>query len=96
MADHESTSTDTTDEALADAGRADSGTRPDGEATEVPAVSEDSAVPEDAEDEAETSAEDAAAEPEPEPEPALPRFATPFSSPEPTAVVARPRRRATR
>lgn len=35
-------------------------------------------------------------EPEPEPEPDLPRFATAFSSPEPTAVVARPRRRATR
>ena len=34
--------------------------------------------------------------PEPEPEPELPRFAAPFSSPEPTAVVARPRRRATR
>ena len=35
-------------------------------------------------------------EPEPETEPELPRFAAPFSSPEPTAVVARPRRRATR
>ncbi len=33
---------------------------------------------------------------EPETEPELPRFAAPFSSPEPTAVVARPRRRATR
>jgi ribonuclease E len=31
-----------------------------------------------------------------EAEPELPRFAAPFSSPEPTAVVARPRRRATR
>ena len=38
------------------------------------------------------TAEAAAVEPEPE----LPRFATAFSSPEPTAVVARPRRRATR
>ncbi|MGY1803837.1 ribonuclease E/G [Blastococcus sp. SYSU D00922] len=71
----------------------------DDEVTEVPAVSEDSSVPEDGEAQA-------AAEPEPEPEPEpeeehepepeLPRFATAFSSPEPTAVVARPRRRATR
>ncbi|HEV7210265.1 MAG TPA: ribonuclease E/G, partial [Blastococcus sp.] len=40
----------------------------------------------------------AAPEPQPQPEhePELPRFATAFSSPEPTAVVARPRRRATR
>jgi ribonuclease E len=38
----------------------------------------------------------AAAEPEPDPEPVLPRFGAEFSSPEPTAVVARPRRRATR
>ena len=35
-------------------------------------------------------------EPGTDPEPELPRFAAPFSSPEPTAVVARPRRRATR
>ncbi|WP_231486469.1 Rne/Rng family ribonuclease, partial [Candidatus Blastococcus massiliensis] len=69
------------------------------EVTEVPAVSEDSSVPE--EDEEETAddavAEPAAAEPDPEPEePAGPRFGAQFSSPEPTAVVARPRRRATR
>jgi len=60
---------------------------------------------EGAEDEDTTAAEDdaladdataVAPEPEPEPEPELPRFATAFSSPEPTAVVARPRRRATR
>src|SRR6185503_4861298 len=38
----------------------------------------------------------AESEPEAEPESDLPRFAAPFSSPEPTAVVARPRRRATR
>jgi ribonuclease E len=41
---------------------------------------------------AEPAAAPAAAEPEPE----LPRFGAEFSSPEPTAVVARPRRRATR
>ncbi|MCW2510903.1 MAG: Ribonuclease, Rne/Rng family, partial [Modestobacter sp.] len=34
--------------------------------------------------------------PEPEPEPDLPRFGARFSSPEPTTVTARPRRRATR
>ncbi|WP_241037579.1 Rne/Rng family ribonuclease [Blastococcus litoris] len=69
----------------------------DDEVTEVPAVSEDSSVPEDGEEQAAAGAEPA---PEPEeehePEPELPRFATAFSSPEPTAVVARPRRRATR
>jgi ribonuclease E len=47
----------------------------------------------DEETEPETDAEQ---DPEAEPEPELPRFATAFSSPEPTAVVARPRRRATR
>ncbi|HLM05374.1 MAG TPA: Rne/Rng family ribonuclease [Blastococcus sp.] len=81
-------------------------TRLDDEVTEVPAVSEDSSVTpaseedrseEDAEAEApEEAAASAEPEPEPEPEPELPRFAAPFSSPEPTAVVARPRRRATR
>ncbi|HET6391871.1 MAG TPA: ribonuclease E/G, partial [Blastococcus sp.] len=97
MADSDSTST--TDQ-----------THADDEVTEVPAVSEDSSVPADAEDETaedEPAADEPAADepvaaaepdaqPEPEPEPELPRFATAFSSPEPTAVVARPRRRATR
>ncbi|WP_456599509.1 Rne/Rng family ribonuclease [Blastococcus sp. SYSU DS0616] len=41
-------------------------------------------------------APDGAAAETPEPEPAGPRFGAQFSSPEPTAVVARPRRRATR
>jgi ribonuclease E len=96
VADTENDSTDThMDDAL------DAGSHPDDEVTELPTVSEDSAVPEDPE--APTGAEpesEAAVEPqaeaEAEPEPALPRFATAFSSPEPTAVVARPRRRATR
>ncbi|UOY03332.1 Rne/Rng family ribonuclease [Blastococcus sp. PRF04-17] len=89
MADTDSTTNDTTDETTEE----DTGTA----VTEVPAVSEDSSVPNDAE-----AAEPAEDEPEPEqepeqePEPELPRFAAPFSSPEPTAVVARPRRRATR
>ncbi len=87
------------------------GPRPDDTVAEIPAVSEDSSVPEDPEDpqdEAEESAEESPAttEPEPEPEPAREpeadaeavgsRFGAQFSSPEPTAVVARPRRRATR
>ncbi|SOC52646.1 ribonuclease E [Blastococcus aggregatus] len=79
------------------------GPAPD-EVTEVPAVSEDSSVPEDPEEESEAPADDAPSAPEPEPEPepeadtepAGSRFGAQFSSPEPTAVVARPRRRATR
>ncbi|SFE36440.1 Rne/Rng family ribonuclease [Blastococcus tunisiensis] len=110
MADSDSTPTDTNDDTVA-------GPAADSEVTELPAVSEDSSVPEDPADD-ETAADDetdaeaatpsetdaeaaapseAAAEPaDPEPEHELPRFATAFSSPEPTAVVARPRRRATR
>ncbi|WP_299956653.1 Rne/Rng family ribonuclease [uncultured Modestobacter sp.] len=42
------------------------------------------------------AAEEAPSAPEPEPEPELPRFGAQFSSPEPTTVTARPRRRATR
>jgi ribonuclease E len=106
VADNTNTSTDTTGETPVD-----SGPRAEDEVTEIPAVSEDSSVPEVPEDEeatlegeaAESSEADpaetgapAAGPPEPEPEQALPRFATAFSSPEPTAVVARPRRRATR
>lgn len=76
------------------------GPRPDDTVAEVPAVSEDSSVPEDPEDEADTAAgeDPAATEPEPEAdaEPVGSRFGAQFSSPEPTAVVARPRRRATR
>jgi ribonuclease E len=101
VADTDSTSTDTTDETAVDPGRADAETRPADEVTEVPAVSEDSSVPDAPEpDEAEASVQETPVAPEPEPEPEqepeLPRFATAFSSPEPTAVVARPRRRATR
>jgi ribonuclease E len=73
------------------------GTAPD--ETAAPAVTSDAEqpaevleTPEDAESE---DAEPEDAEPE-DAEPELPRFAAPFSSPEPTAVVARPRRRATR
>ena len=58
-------------------------------------------VDEDADEEADGEAEAAAAAaltatPEADPEPELPRFGAQFSSPEPTAVTARPRRRATR
>ncbi|TFV67493.1 UNVERIFIED_ORG: Rne/Rng family ribonuclease [Bacillus sp. AZ43] len=81
VADNDNDST-TTDETAAEAGA-----RPEDAVSEVPAVSEDSSIPEE---------EAPAEEPEPEPEHELPRFAAPFSSPEPTAVVARPRRRATR
>jgi ribonuclease E len=93
VADTDNTSTDET--TVAETGQ-------DDEVTEVPAVSEDSSVPADLEGEtaeeetAEAAAPAAEPQPEPEPEPDLPRFATAFSSPEPTAVVARPRRRATR
>ncbi|MGY2128378.1 Rne/Rng family ribonuclease [Blastococcus sp. SYSU DS0617] len=78
------------------------GPRPDDTVAEVPAVSEDSSVPEDPEDETDASAEqdtpepEAGPSPEAEPEPVGSRFGAQFSSPEPTAVVARPRRRATR
>ncbi|MCW2702902.1 MAG: Ribonuclease, Rne/Rng family, partial [Blastococcus sp.] len=87
MADIENTSTDTDETVPA----ADSAPNAE-EATDVVA-SGGAEVPEEEEPAEETPAEpEAAAEPEPE----LPRFAAPFSSPEPTAVVARPRRRATR
>jgi ribonuclease E len=89
VADTENTSTDT-DETVAETAP---GTET-GETTD-PVAPVGSEVPEDEAEE--TPAEpEAAAEPEAEPEPELPRFAAPFSSPEPTAVVARPRRRATR
>ncbi|MGZ4669516.1 MAG: Rne/Rng family ribonuclease, partial [Blastococcus sp.] len=65
-----------------------------------PAVDETATSPTEVDEtEAEAETEDGAVEETaatPEPEPELPRFATAFSSPEPTAVVARPRRRATR
>ncbi|HEY0400395.1 MAG TPA: hypothetical protein VGD09_00140, partial [Blastococcus sp.] len=87
MADIENTSTDT-DEAVPAADSA-----PNAEETTDVVASGGTEVPEGEEPAEETPAEpEAAAEPEPE----LPRFAAPFSSPEPTAVVARPRRRATR
>ncbi len=110
MADTDSTST--TDETPA------GDTVADDRVSEIPALSEDSSVPPDTEEEAaeETAGQEtveagtaeaepgeagtaetaAPAGPQPDPEPQLPRFATAFSSPEPTAVVARPRRRATR
>ncbi|MGZ4608104.1 MAG: Rne/Rng family ribonuclease [Blastococcus sp.] len=65
-----------------------------------PAVDETATSPTEVDEtEAEAETEDGAVEETAathEPEPELPRFATAFSSPEPTAVVARPRRRATR
>ncbi|MCW2701114.1 MAG: ribonuclease, Rne/Rng family, partial [Blastococcus sp.] len=95
MADTDSTTTDehTTEETTAGT------TGPDDAVTTVPAVSEDSSVPIDdpAIDDPTAEAEpEPDPDPDPDPEPQLSRFATPFSSPEPTAVVARPRRRATR
>jgi ribonuclease E len=63
------------------------------EESETPEPAEELEVASDEETEPATDAEQ---EPEAEAEPELPRFATAFSSPEPTAVVARPRRRATR
>ncbi|MDT0275956.1 Rne/Rng family ribonuclease [Blastococcus goldschmidtiae] len=75
------------------------GPRPDDTVAEIPAVSEDSSVPEDPEDEAADAPvgeTPAAPEPEADPEPVGSPFGAQFSSPEPTAVVARPRRRATR
>ncbi|HEV7933942.1 MAG TPA: Rne/Rng family ribonuclease [Actinomadura sp.] len=59
--------------------------------TAAPAVTSDEDQGESAEV-LETPADEETEDAEPE----LPRFAAPFSSPEPTAVVARPRRRATR
>jgi ribonuclease E len=95
VADTENTSTDTdTDETVL---AADSGPNAEEPTDVAPGSTE---VPEDEEPAEETAEPEAAADPEPapqpEPEPELPRFAAPFSSPEPTAVVARPRRRATR
>jgi ribonuclease E len=82
------------------------GPRPDDTVSEIPAVSEDSSVPEDDDEEADASVEESPAGPAPQPEPEAQseadpepvgsRFGAQFSSPEPTAVVARPRRRATR
>ena len=82
MADSDSTPTDLTDETEVDQPAAD----------ESPAA----VAPGSAELSEDEDAELPAEEPAEEPEPELPRFAAPFSSPEPTAVVARPRRRATR
>ncbi|MGY1752396.1 Rne/Rng family ribonuclease [Blastococcus sp. SYSU D01042] len=96
MADTDSSSPTSADE---------NGPRPDDEVTEIPAVSEDSSVPEDPEEEAAAEPEpqpEQQPEPQPDPEPEADpeqvgsRFGAQFSSPEPTAVVARPRRRATR
>ncbi|SDF49175.1 ribonuclease E [Blastococcus aurantiacus] len=94
-----------TDNSTPTADETPTGPRPDDTVTEVPAVSEDSSVPEDPDEEADdATAGEPPAEPQPEPEaptdaepePVGSRFGAQFSSPEPTAVVARPRRRATR
>ncbi|MGY1985098.1 Rne/Rng family ribonuclease [Blastococcus sp. SYSU DS0669] len=95
--DHPTTETDDTTAAAVPPGTPQPA---EAEATGMPATSEEGA-PEtgatDEDDEATAEPEDAAEpEPDPEPEPAGPRFGAQFSSPEPTAVVARPRRRATR
>jgi ribonuclease E len=71
------------------------------ENTDITTPDEPGATPEDTATTAEQSTEveeipAEEAEPQEDAEPELPRFATAFSSPEPTAVVARPRRRATR
>ncbi|MGY2066170.1 Rne/Rng family ribonuclease [Blastococcus sp. SYSU DS0619] len=96
--DHPTTETDETQGAGVPAGTP----QPAGaEVTGIPATSDEGAPAEDAEQPAEDAeqhaeppadeAEGAEAE-----EPAPSRFGAQFSSPEPTAVVARPRRRATR
>jgi ribonuclease E len=103
MSDNDPTdTTEVTEQAPVDAAE------PDGEA---PAAAEPSAAPEETTDQAadgetidETADDEAADEPaaeeasgtDDEPEPAPSPFGAHFSSPEPTAVVARPRRRATR
>ncbi|MFL6096408.1 MAG: Rne/Rng family ribonuclease, partial [Blastococcus sp.] len=84
MADNENTSTET-DEAAATTGETAEAVAPGG--TELA---------EDGTADATAAEPERESEPDDEPEPDLPRFAAPFSSPEPTAVVARPRRRATR
>ena len=99
MADTEYTNTDTDETVSA------TDSEPSQEGTTDVVTPGGSDITEDDESAEETPAEDAQPEPEPVHEPAaelepeadeLPRFAAPFSSPEPTAVVARPRRRATR
>ncbi|WP_233492505.1 Rne/Rng family ribonuclease [Blastococcus sp. TF02A-30] len=93
MADTDDT---TTDDTTTDA-RPGTPQPAEAEVTGVPATPEEGADEDETAETAETAeavAETPAAEPEPEPE--LPRFGAQFSSPEPTAVVARPRRRATR
>lgn len=96
MADNENTSTETEETAPQPEEAVDAVAPGSTEVADDEAETGDKADDEAA---AETPAEpepQPEAEPEHEPEPELPRFAAPFSSPEPTAVVARPRRRATR
>ncbi|SHF91164.1 ribonuclease E/G [Geodermatophilus nigrescens] len=72
---------------------------PEASAGEAPAEDAPAAEAPPAEAPAEATAEDPAADPVDEAEdeePVGPRFGAQFSSPEPTAVIARPRRRATR
>ncbi|MGY1619883.1 Rne/Rng family ribonuclease [Geodermatophilus sp. SYSU D00691] len=68
---------------------------PEADGAEQPLADETPPVPEEEAEEATTEVAGPEHEPEPEPEP-VSRFGAQFSSPEPTAVVARPRRRATR
>ncbi|MCF6506650.1 hypothetical protein E9549_04410, partial [Blastococcus sp. MG754426] len=93
--DHPTTDTDEATDAAVPPGTPQPA---EAETTGVPATSPEGAPDEDAaeEDDEPTAAEVEAPAEEPEPEPAGPRFGAQFSSPEPTAVVARPRRRATR
>ncbi|MGY1815827.1 Rne/Rng family ribonuclease [Blastococcus sp. SYSU D00820] len=68
-------------------------------ADEEPTETEDEAAEEPETEAVAPGSTEVPADPEPEPEPEHepgPRFGAQFSSPEPTAVVARPRRRATR
>ncbi len=81
----------------APAGTAPAGLAGQAAEPEIAAEDEDDAVAAVAPGAGELPAEDLDAEPEPEPEPEpVSRFGAQFSSPEPTAVIARPRRRATR
>ncbi|MGY1723369.1 Rne/Rng family ribonuclease [Blastococcus sp. SYSU DS0533] len=100
--DHPTTDTDDATDAAVPPGTPQPA---EAEATGIPATPEEGAPEADPADEDGAADEGAAADGEAtaetevaaeEPEPAGPRFGAQFSSPEPTAVVARPRRRATR
>ncbi|SET39927.1 Rne/Rng family ribonuclease [Geodermatophilus poikilotrophus] len=101
MADQTQDSTHTADEGLDPALLPQGGETPAAEAElQAAEAGEDDDAGEQAAAE-DTAAAEAAPEPAPEPaadpeEPPVSRFGAQFSSPEPTAVIARPRRRATR